>query len=301
MWKLLRKVSVVALALAFLLPGGSGGVKAGQLPLVNLACMTTATTGTGTVTLGSAVSGFLSFAGAGVTDGSVVTYAIEDGVNSEVGRGTYTTSGTTLSRPTIYNSTNAGSAISLSGSAKVCVTPSAGDFQGASNYFIALSANQTGSDVNTAQSWFPGGTETFTLPGTTSYHFEGQLSMLRSAGTTAHTIGLLFGGTATLTSIQYIAETTVTNSLAASSVTRIAVGTNTAVTASNSDANEANIIRVRGIVRINAGGTFIPQFQYSAAPNAGGGGGGNPTIHANSYFRLWPMGSNTITNFGPVT
>ena len=44
--------------------------------LFNLARMTTATTGTGTLTLGSAVSGYLSFSGAGVTDGVVVSYGI---------------------------------------------------------------------------------------------------------------------------------------------------------------------------------------------------------------------------------
>lgn len=93
--------------------------------LHNLARMTTATTGTGTITLGSAVSGFLSFAGAGVADGEVVTYAIRDGANSEIGSGTYTSSGTTLSRTTIYNSTNSNNAIDLSGSAQVFITPAA--------------------------------------------------------------------------------------------------------------------------------------------------------------------------------
>lgn len=96
--------------------------------LYNLARMTTSTTGTGTMTLGSAVAGFLSFAGAGVSDGETVTYAITDGSNSEVGRGVYTSSGTTLSRATILTSTNSGSAINLSGSAQVMITVAAEDF-----------------------------------------------------------------------------------------------------------------------------------------------------------------------------
>lgn len=83
--------------------------------------MTTATVGTGTITLGSAVSGFLTFALAGVANLDVVSYGIKDGANSETGTGTYTSSGTTLSR-TVTKSTNSNSAISLSGSAEVYIT-----------------------------------------------------------------------------------------------------------------------------------------------------------------------------------
>lgn len=95
--------------------------------LYNLARMTTATTGTGTITLGSAVSGFLTFAQSGLVDGGVISYGIQDGVNSEVGTGTYTASGTTLTR-SVTNSTNSGSAISLSGNAQVFITALAADF-----------------------------------------------------------------------------------------------------------------------------------------------------------------------------
>lgn len=86
--------------------------------------MTTATTGTGTITLGAAVSGYLSFLQAGVQDGDVVDYAISDGSNSEIGTGTYTASGTTLTR-TVTKSTNTNAAISLSGSAQVFISPRA--------------------------------------------------------------------------------------------------------------------------------------------------------------------------------
>ncbi len=96
--------------------------------LKNLARMTTATTGTGTMTLGAAVSGFLSFAGAGIPDGAQVSYGINDGSNGEAGRGRYTASGTTLSRDIIYELTNGGAAINLSGSAQVFVTALAEDF-----------------------------------------------------------------------------------------------------------------------------------------------------------------------------
>ncbi|MEO3389510.1 hypothetical protein [Mesorhizobium sp. CAU 1741] len=95
--------------------------------LANMARMTTATTGTGTITLGEAVDGFLTFAEAGITNGQTVSYAIEDGTAREVGTGVYTSSGTTLTR-TVVNSTNADAAISLSGLAEVFITPLAADF-----------------------------------------------------------------------------------------------------------------------------------------------------------------------------
>src|SRR4051794_39883021 len=92
--------------------------------LFNLASMTTATVGTGTITLGAAVSGYLTFALAGVANADIVDYAIKDGANSEIGTGTYTSAGTTLTR-TVTKSTNANSPISLSGSAQVFISPRA--------------------------------------------------------------------------------------------------------------------------------------------------------------------------------
>ena len=95
--------------------------------LYNLARMTTATTGTGTITLGSAVGSYLTFAQAGASNGETVTYAITDGANREIGRGVYTSSGTTLTR-TVLKSTNNNAAISLSGTAEVMITAAAEDF-----------------------------------------------------------------------------------------------------------------------------------------------------------------------------
>ena len=81
---------------------------------------TTTTTGTGTVTLAGAPSGYQSFSVIG--DSNTTYYAITSGNDWEVGIGTYTASGTTLSRDTILESSNAGSAITLSGTSDVFCT-----------------------------------------------------------------------------------------------------------------------------------------------------------------------------------
>lgn len=102
--------------------------------LANIARVESVTAGTGTLTLGAPVTGALTFAGAGVTDGQVVSYAIEDYDSSgsvtarEVGRGTYQTAGTTLSRDTVYASTNSGSKIDCSGRQHVFITAAKEDF-----------------------------------------------------------------------------------------------------------------------------------------------------------------------------
>jgi len=101
-----------------------------MVTLVNRAKMSTSTTGTGTITLGSAETGYQTFADAGVADGDVVRYVIEDGNDWEIGSGTYTATGTTLSR-TVDESSNSDAALNLTGSAVVFITAAAGDvFQG---------------------------------------------------------------------------------------------------------------------------------------------------------------------------
>jgi len=62
---------------------------------------TTASTGTGSVTLAGAVLGFRSFADIG--DGNSTYYTIAGGSQFEVGIGSYTASGTTLSRDTVLS------------------------------------------------------------------------------------------------------------------------------------------------------------------------------------------------------
>ena len=84
---------------------------------------TTTSTGTGTITLAGAATGFQSFAVIG--NGNTTTYTIADATGSdwEVGIGTYTSSGTTLSRDIVLSSSNSGSLVNFgAGTKNVFVT-----------------------------------------------------------------------------------------------------------------------------------------------------------------------------------
>jgi hypothetical protein len=101
--------------------------------IFNRAWMTiTGSPGTGTITLSAAKSAaYCTFAEAGVANGDVVAYVIEDGDDFEIGIGTYTASGTTLSRDTVRLSKEGGAAgtakINVSSAASVFILPAKED------------------------------------------------------------------------------------------------------------------------------------------------------------------------------
>jgi hypothetical protein len=87
------------------------------LVLKNRISETTTTSGTGTLTLAGATSGFDAFSEIG--NGNTTYYCITDGSDWEVGLGTYTSSGNTLARTTVYSNSNGNtSPITLSGGVK---------------------------------------------------------------------------------------------------------------------------------------------------------------------------------------
>lgn len=118
--------------------------------LYNLVRMTTPTTGTGPVTLGSTVPGFNSFSAASIPNGALVSYALSDGGNSEVGRGVYNSANGTVSRQTIYASTNGGAAINLDGNGQISLSPIAQDFAVQADYATVAAAAADSINPNTA-------------------------------------------------------------------------------------------------------------------------------------------------------
>jgi hypothetical protein len=88
---------------------------------------TSTTTGTGTLTLAGAVSGYQSFAAVG--NGNSTYYGIVNNNGEwENGIGTYTASGTTLSRTTVLSSSNSGNLVNFTAGSKtfLLITPLVG-------------------------------------------------------------------------------------------------------------------------------------------------------------------------------
>ena len=162
--------------------------------------------------------------------------------------------------------------------------------------YYRLDSAYAGSNATGAQSLLGVGV---TLSSSTVYEFEINVMLSKTAGATSHTLGMLFGGTATLFNIAYIAnayastssssQTSYLPSISGYAITNSITGFMPAI----ASANLFTFFQMKGTVSINAGGTFIPQYSLSAAP-----GGAYSTL-AGSYIRIAPIGaSGANTNVG---
>lgn len=158
-----------------------------------------------------------------------------------------------------------------------------------------LHAGLAGTNGTGAQSIFGVGCS---LAASTVYQFEIVAGFSKgAAAAVSHQFALLFGGTATLNSIAYVVNNSgvavLPGSAVAPLINMVTVATATNLTGAMSVAT-ANHVRmtVHGVVSCNGAGTFIPQYQLTAAPGA-------YTTDANSYIRIRPIGaSGANTNIG---
>jgi len=246
---------------------------------------TTTTTGTGTITLAGAVSGFQSFSVIG--NSNTTFYSIVGGTEWELGIGTYTSSGTTLSRDTILESSNGGTAVNFSAGTKTVFC----------TYPAERSVYVDGSSI------VPGATATLPISsggtGSSTAAFSGaNITDLNATAITAGTISN--------------ARTTASSSNGASTIVeRDATGNFTAnvITANGSSITSINAANISsgtlGVARGGTGaatldannvilgnGTSAVQFVAPGTSSnvltsngttwvsqaAGGGGGGTPTV-----------------------
>jgi len=146
---------------------------------------TTTTTGTGTYTLAGAVTGFETFGSIGNTN--TTYYCCTDGTNFEGGVGTYTSSGTTLARTTILQSSNSDSAVNWSAGTRqiFCTLPAEKSVieDASNNVAIAGVLTSTGLTIGSAAIT------------------EAELEILDGAGVTTDELNLLDGSAKSTASI----------------------------------------------------------------------------------------------------
>ena len=118
---------------------------------------TTTSTGTTAVTLLGAATGFQSFSAIG--NANTTYYTIQGTTEWEVGIGTYTSSGTSLSRDTVLASSNSGSLVNFSAGTKDvwCDYPAKRAVIGGEGYIENAGTVNTSSTLNPGNNAISGG------------------------------------------------------------------------------------------------------------------------------------------------
>jgi hypothetical protein len=161
--------------------------------------------------------------------------------------------------------------------------------------YYRLDSAVAGANVSTVQSLFGVGV---TLSASTVYEFEIVFNLLKTGGSTAHTIGVGFGGTATINNISqnFVSQLNTAAVTANGSISSgfISTATNTTISQTTGGATTVYVCTIiKGTVSINAGGTFIPQYTCSAVP------GGAYSTQIGSFIRINPLSaSGAATNVG---
>jgi len=213
---------------------------------------TTTTAGTGTLTLLGAVTGFQSFSAIG--NANTTYYTISSTASEwEVGIGTYTASGTTLSRDTILASSNSGAAVNLSaGTKNVYVTYPAG-------YSVTAGGNGTNSEfaASTAIVFYQAAAPTGWTKSAT--HDNKALRVVSGTGGGS-------GGTTAFTTVFTNQTPTITTSGLSAGATTLT----TAMMPSHSHSVSGTL--TGGTTSCGVGGGYGPNIACSSTGGAGSGG-----------------------------
>lgn len=232
--------------------------------LANRVKVAVATTGTGTVTLGAAASGYRTFAGASIADGSTVRYVIEEGTTWEIGTGVYTLAGTTLTR--VLTESSSGALISLAGAATLWLDIVEHDIAQIS--WVRQAANRNLTSAITLQKVFDQTTNgALTLP-VGKYEFLFQIWCTSMSATSGNYGWSLIGaGTAVLANV-------LQSTMGRDSTTSTTVGTLGGLFMITSG-NTTDIItaatgagawtEIKGFFDVTTRGTIIPSVQLTTA------------------------------------
>lgn len=146
----------------------------------------------------------------------------------------------------------------------------------------------------TAQSPFEAARDVLTLAGSTTYEIDWLFYITGMGGTTRTSAIKFTGSGATFTAFNVIVEcwtgvAGAVNTVYSQVQDLTCDGT---VVANATVTTAAMTMRVKGLVRVNAGGTFIPQLKFSADPT------GTILCKAGSYCKMTPIGTNTVGSVG---
>jgi len=134
-----------------------------------------------------------------------------------------------------------------------------------------------------------------TVQASTMYFFEGQYLMTITNAVDLK-LGFAVGGAggATLTSINYTSLSFPVTAGNEATSTYSSYGASANLTDVTNAGKVGWCSTFQGVMRVNAGGTITPEIGFSGAP-------GVSQMNIDSYFRLWPVGSNTTTYQGDWT
>jgi hypothetical protein len=168
-------------------------------------------------------------------------------------------------------------------------------------YLVALASNYTANDNASAQKVFNVPADgAIAILANTTYMIEGLYIIAPAINFNAESLQTLFAlsGGATLTSIRYVADVSTGLANASTAMKRTQIATAGAVTVTDAAPGGAAtnfVVQVRGVIRTNTAGTLTPQFQFTGTP------GSAPVVQANSFFRLVPVGTGSVTTIGAWT
>lgn len=129
-----------------------------------------------------------------------------------------------------------------------------------------------------------------TVGGSRSYEFTCYFD-LSSMSASSGAFGFALGGTATFTYLSWVSAANKAV-LATAASSQQTVNKNSAANTAICTATTGTVgwALINGLLRVNAGGTIIPQVSLGVAAAA--------VVGQDSYFMLWPLGTSTVTSVG---
>jgi len=158
---------------------------------------------------------------------------------------------------------------------------------------ICPSAAFTLQNQTATQAVFNTPQDTISVQAATTYMFEGQY--LLQTGATSHSTSMSFVlTTATITDMTWVTLATSVNSVAGVTLSQASTffNSSTGGAFNTANTNAFCIVKFEGVLRVNVGGTVVPNIAFSAAP------GITCSTLVGSYIKFYPIGANTIDSVG---